>query len=271
MDFDPPCPTTARQSDMKTKTNTPSRLSDDELVAEVKRLAFCERGVTVDLITHLAELDKRRLYLAAGFSSLFTYCTEVLRLSEHAAFQRILAARKARRFPVILRMLADGSLNLTSVRLLAPHLTKDNYAELFAAASGKSKRELQKMLAWRYPQPDVASSIRKLPARRPSPEPPVTTDVPPAIALANAVAGREPTSAADEPRTSSLASSPSTTVTPPMPPSSRYRPVVTPSHRTDTRLPSPRAKLPARSYSSLRTFCATRFRAAIPPQSSTAR
>jgi hypothetical protein len=256
---------------MKTKTNTPSRLSDDELVAEVKRLAFCERGVTVDLITHLAELDKRRLYLAAGFSSLFTYCTEVLRLSEHAAFQRILAARKARRFPVILRMLADGSLNLTSVRLLAPHLTKDNYAELFAAASGKSKRELQKMLAWRYPQPDVASSIRKLPARRPSPEPPVTTDVPPAIALANAVAGREPTSAADEPRTSSLASSPSTTVTPPMPPSSRYRPVVTPSHRTDTRLPSPRAKLPARSYSSLRTFCATRFRAAIPPQSSTAR
>jgi hypothetical protein len=29
------------------KTNIPSRLSDDELTAELKRLAGCERGVTV--------------------------------------------------------------------------------------------------------------------------------------------------------------------------------------------------------------------------------
>src|SRR5207245_10421423 len=93
--------------------------------AEVKRLGGCEREATVDLITRLAELDKRRLYLGAGFSSLFTYCTEVLRLSEHTAYHRILAARMARRFPVVLRMLALGSLNLTSVRLLAAHLTKD--------------------------------------------------------------------------------------------------------------------------------------------------
>jgi hypothetical protein len=32
------------------KTNTPSRLSDEELTAEVKRLAISERGITVDLM-----------------------------------------------------------------------------------------------------------------------------------------------------------------------------------------------------------------------------
>jgi hypothetical protein len=52
----------------------------------------------VDLIIHLAEFDQRRLYLPAGFSSLFAYCIEVLRLSEHAAYHRIVAARTARAF-----------------------------------------------------------------------------------------------------------------------------------------------------------------------------
>jgi hypothetical protein len=40
------------------------------LIAEVKRLADCERGATVDLIVHLAELDRRRLNLPLGYSSL---------------------------------------------------------------------------------------------------------------------------------------------------------------------------------------------------------
>jgi len=86
--------------------NIPSQLSDDDLVVAVKSLARCEREATASLIAYLAELDGRRLYLAAGFSSLF-YCCEVLRLSEPAAYNRIEAARTAKRFPVILRMLGS--------------------------------------------------------------------------------------------------------------------------------------------------------------------
>src|SRR6185436_19522638 len=97
-------------------TNIPSRLSDSDLIAEVNRLAHCERQTTVSLISHLAEFDSRRLYLAAGFSSLFTYCTDVLRLSEHEAYNRIEAARAARRFPVLLGLLGEGRLSLTTVR-----------------------------------------------------------------------------------------------------------------------------------------------------------
>jgi hypothetical protein len=206
------------------KTNIPSRLSDDELIAEMKRLAGCEREVTVDLITHLAELDKRRLYLGAGFSSAFTYCTEVLRLSEHAAYHRILAARMTRRFPVVLRMLAQGNLNLTLVRLLAAHMTKDNHDELLAAASGKSKRQVQELLARRFPQPEIASSIRKLPARRPTAEPSA------AAALAGAaVGGGAPAAAALESRTLATWSPTSPALLAPAPaPPSRDRAVVTP-------------------------------------------
>ncbi len=100
-----------------------ARLSDYALLAQVKHLAQREREVTVALIVHLAEIDERRLYLAEGYPSLFKYCTNVLHLSEHATYNRIEAARAARRFPVLLEHLAAGWLNLFAVRLLAPLLT----------------------------------------------------------------------------------------------------------------------------------------------------
>jgi hypothetical protein len=79
---------------------------------------------------------------------------------------RIEAARASRRFPAVLALLADGALNLGSLRLLIPHLTSENHEALFAAASGKSKRDVQALLARLFPRPDVTASVRKLPAPR---------------------------------------------------------------------------------------------------------
>lgn len=44
-------------------------LSDDALVTQVKALAARERQTTAELISALAEFDRRRLYLGAGCSS----------------------------------------------------------------------------------------------------------------------------------------------------------------------------------------------------------
>jgi hypothetical protein len=171
---------------MKLDIQSPSSLSDHALLAEVLQLARCEREATVRLIAHLAELDARRLYLGAGFSSLFTYCTGELRLAEHAAYNRIEAARTARSFPAVLEMLGEGALTLTTVRLLAPHLTGDNSRELLAAAARKSRREVEELLARLFPQPPVPSSVRKLPAPTPGPieaQPSALAPMPASIAL----------------------------------------------------------------------------------------
>src|SRR5258707_6232145 len=89
-----------------------SGLSDQDLLARLAALAGKEREASVELVAHLAELDTRSsLYAAHGHGSLFTYCTEVLRLSEDAACNRIYAARACRRFPVILGALASGALS----------------------------------------------------------------------------------------------------------------------------------------------------------------
>ena len=142
------------------------RLSDADLLSEVTRLVARERHETAQLIASLAELDARRLYLGHGCSSLFTYCTQVLHLSEHAAYGRIEAARAARRFPTVLELLAEGAITLTAVGLLAPHLTAENHRELFDAARHKSKRDVELLVARLRPRPDVASSVRKLPGAK---------------------------------------------------------------------------------------------------------
>jgi len=148
---------------MTTNTDSFAILSDQELLTKVKTLACDERRATAHLIASLAELDARRLYLAEGCSSLFTYCTKVLQLSEHAAYGRIAAARAARRFPVILDLLADGSINLTTVGLLAPHLTLENHVAVLTDARRKSKRTIEEIVARLRPAVDVRSTIRKLP------------------------------------------------------------------------------------------------------------
>lgn len=138
-------------------------VSDRELLERTKRAAADERAATVELIELLGEVDSRRLYLPEGFSSLFSYCTQVLRFSENEAYHRIAAARAARSFPEILDRLREGTLTLTSITLLRPHMTPANAGSLIADATGKSKREVERQMAVIAPKPDVKTMVRRLP------------------------------------------------------------------------------------------------------------
>src|SRR5689334_16342997 len=111
-------------------TSELSALSNDALVAETRRAAGAERQATGYLIQLLIEVEQRRLHLALGYSSMFAYCTRALLLSEQAAYSRITAARAIRRFPVMLALLTNGALTLSSVGLLAPHMTEENAESL---------------------------------------------------------------------------------------------------------------------------------------------
>jgi 5-methylcytosine-specific restriction endonuclease McrA len=150
-----------------------AHLSSDQLRAEIVKLAHQERQATAALIRCLMEVDTRRLYLVDGYSSLFTFCTQVLHLSEHAALGRIEVARAAKRLPRLLCHLEDGSITVTNARMLAPHLTDANCDELLASARHRSKREVEEIVATLRPQPDVRSAVRKLPSPPASEEAPV--------------------------------------------------------------------------------------------------
>lgn len=160
---------TMLQRSMTTLLDRFTDLSDAQLLTEVRTLSHQARIATAQLIASLAELDGRRLYLSEGCSSLFTYCTQVLHLSEHAAYGRIEAARAARRFPMLLDLLANGSITLTTVCLLGPHLTVDNHRSLLDGAKHKSRREVEHIVAQLSPELPIESSVRKLPVPKAMP------------------------------------------------------------------------------------------------------
>lgn len=142
-----------------------SFLPDDLLLDRVHALVAKERSCTAQLVAHLAEVELRRLYLSRGCSSMFTYCTEVLHLSEAAAYARIEVARAVRRLPQLLDRLADGSLSLTAIRRLASVLTPDNCDRLLLEARHRTAREMDLIIARERPKPDARAMIRRLPTQ----------------------------------------------------------------------------------------------------------
>jgi hypothetical protein len=121
----------------------------------------------VELVAHLAVLELRpNLYRAQGYGSLFRYCTGALRLSEDAACNRTKVTRACREFPMILDLMAAGTVSLTTVKMLAPHLTVANHDAVLARAANGSREDIEALVAELAPQPDVPASVRKLPTRK---------------------------------------------------------------------------------------------------------
>jgi 5-methylcytosine-specific restriction endonuclease McrA len=139
-----------------------SHRSDHELLSDVTKLIGAHRAITAKLVQYLAEIEERRLHLKAGFPSMFAYCVKQLGLGETEAFRRIVAARLGRRFPVVYSLLASGRVHLSALELLRERLTEENHRELLEAVAGKSKREIEGILAALFPRPDAPSSIRRL-------------------------------------------------------------------------------------------------------------
>ena len=151
------------------KTYSFPQVSEPALLRDCETVHARERGVTAQALAYLAEVDARKAYVPAGYDSMFAYCVGALRLSEQAARKRIHAARAARRFPAIFPAVAEGRLHLSGVVLLAPHLTETTADDLLAAAAGQGKAEIERLLAERFPRPEVMAWVETLPAPSVSP------------------------------------------------------------------------------------------------------
>jgi 5-methylcytosine-specific restriction endonuclease McrA len=133
----------------------------------------------------MAEVDARRLYAPAGYTSMHAYCVEKLGLSDDATWKRLQVAKRARQFPVLYVALKEGRVHLTGLNLLAPYLTADNVDELVAAAGGLRKSEIEVLVARRFPRVEALrldegiSALANAPApAQGAPSPAVPSSVP---------------------------------------------------------------------------------------------
>ena len=145
-------------------------LDDDSLLRSLKRHVGSSNRLNALVLAHLAEVDARGAYRQWACDTLAAYCVYELRLSEDEAQRRCRAARVARQFPVLFEMLADASIHLTGIVLLAPYLTAENHREVLARARYRRKREIELLVAELAPARDVPALIEPLSARVGAPQ-----------------------------------------------------------------------------------------------------
>src|SRR5688572_23458296 len=134
-------------------------LSDEEVVSNLSSICAAGRRLTARLLVHLGEVEARRLDLKAACSSMFDFCTRRLGMSEGEAHRRLTAARLVRKFPSLLGSLERGEIHLSALSLLSKHMTAQNFASLVEAARGKTKLEVQEIVARLAPRADVFESM----------------------------------------------------------------------------------------------------------------
>ena len=125
--------------DDTTITTTVSALSDSRLLERTKELSGVEHHLEVVVIDHLREIERRRLYLRIGFSSLFDYAVRELGYSDAAAWRRIKAMRLCADIGSVRERLQDGSMTLNAAAQLQNAFDRQQRARTArSAASGAS-------------------------------------------------------------------------------------------------------------------------------------
>jgi 5-methylcytosine-specific restriction endonuclease McrA len=151
-------------------------LSDHQILARVQKLVLQEREVTLQVLLHLIEIERRRLHLKQGFQSLFEYCVVGLGYSAPAAGRRIQTARCMTRFACLHGMLERNEVSLSTIAQVSRVLTEDNHEELLSRIRGKSQREVEAILAEFQPGAMPRDRVRTVVVRVPAPSVPPASD-----------------------------------------------------------------------------------------------
>ncbi|UPT74893.1 MAG: hypothetical protein M0D55_04055 [Elusimicrobiota bacterium] len=139
-----------------------SNMSTDVLFDLLEKHNDEDRRRLEDFIAMLSVLDQRKAMPDRGYPSTFEYCVKRLKLSDDEAYRRIAAARATVVRPELLAAMADGSMNLTTVTRIAPHVRRPDAPLLISRALGKTARQIDELLAPLHPispKPDLVREV----------------------------------------------------------------------------------------------------------------
>jgi hypothetical protein len=146
--------------------NPSSDLPNEAITGRLREIGKHERGLLVETLRHLAELERRNAILAMGYPSSFAFCSEFLGYSNGSAFRRTKAARLLARFPMVADYLADGRVTLSKLVELREVLDEANVVGLLDRAVGMTEDQVKALVAELRPKPALPDSLRLLPTPR---------------------------------------------------------------------------------------------------------
>ncbi|MCB9025291.1 MAG: HNH endonuclease [Bdellovibrionaceae bacterium] len=90
-------------------------LKDHELLDRTQSLVKKERYLLTQVLHHLREVERRKLFSELGYQSLFEYAVKKLKYSEGQAGRRIQAMRLIKELPELEVKIKTGALSLTNI------------------------------------------------------------------------------------------------------------------------------------------------------------
>jgi len=141
-------------------------LSDEELLASAQCVYRRSREITALLVRHLVLIEERRLHLKAAYPSLYEFCVREWGMSNSSASRHSTAAKLAAKYPQILERLSANRLHMSTLVRMKHFIDDDTVDELLDLIEGKSRYEIDELLADLSPEADMPSRMRKLPEYR---------------------------------------------------------------------------------------------------------
>lgn len=110
------------------------------------------RVAEAELLGVLQEVEKERVYLQLGYSSMHEYGTGALKLSEANASNFITVARKSMEIPELKLAVEEGRFSVTKARKITPVINKSNATHWIGLATILHQRALEKEVANANPE-----------------------------------------------------------------------------------------------------------------------
>ena len=131
-------------------------LSDPDLLTSTKTAVESERKATTVVLHCLREVERRRVFVEQGHSSLHDYCMRGLGYSGGAAFRRISAMRLLKDLPELEQKIERGELSLSAAssaqtvfhsrQKSSKALNRSEKLGVLEQLTGKSRREAEAVL-----------------------------------------------------------------------------------------------------------------------------
>lgn len=148
-------------------------LTNPDLLNETLRLAGDERKITLEVLNHLREIERRKAYSDLGIKSLFDYAVTHLRYSEGSASRRIAATHALREHPELGPQIANGQTTVTSVARIHTTIRRDEKLnekrwhpeqkkKFFQDMGSLPIRELEKNLFAYLPRASIQERVRSV-------------------------------------------------------------------------------------------------------------
>ncbi len=134
------------------KSFTLKSLTNDDLHFKMKSLISQERKLTHEILLHLMEVDRRKLYLEMAYPSLWEYLVRGLGYSAAAAQRRIEAARLMVQVPQLGKKVEAGSIHLSQVSLLQKALRENKKSTLISTPAEHKQMLVEQMENLSIPQ-----------------------------------------------------------------------------------------------------------------------